>query len=532
MERYKLEIEQSKQTSIITKESFTLNDTKELEIYFKKNSSIKFIQKVIDDKIKFDMNSLIYMMQTNTKRRNREAPIIDKVEDIKTTAKYKNMICMIENEKELYIAGDIHADFISLTQIFKKTGFYDDYINIDILFLGDYVDRGKNRLNVINLLVTLEFLLPQNIWLLKGNHELFVKDENNLIKSPMMGSENNISYFFTFLNMLSKHQEYKNSFPKYFIESYADYFDNLPIVGLLNFEEIKIMAVHGGLPRPSLNIDNYYENKNLNSYLDKNTKDFVGMTMQNSFLWSDPYDKAHDGFRYTSNSRFQFNQNHFIAFSKQYGVDLLLRAHEAQNDGYKTYFDGRLISVFSTGGKDLKGNLNENTHSNYVNVSPNILYIDKYEKLIKSFEIFFDDSDMIYETKINFSNIRLNKTNQELFFENYIAPNISKSTLTRKLSESKKLIISDKFNTYLRKVIDLSDKNGFSFKQINEHNKFYGIHKDMDFYIDIKLNAIINRSDIDIYVDKFVVTKNESIPFSETEYIFQSGAVLNFILIE
>ena len=84
----------------------------------------------------------------------------------------------------------------------------------------------------------------------------------------------------------------------------------------------------------------------------------------------------------------------------------------------------------------------------------------------------------------------------------------------------------------MRKVIDLSDKDGFSFKQINEHNKFYGIHKDMDFYIDIKLNAIINRSDIDIYVDKFVVTKNESIPFSETEYIFQSGAVLNFTLVE
>ena len=31
--------------------------------------------------------------------------------------------------------------------------------NINLLFLGDYVDRGKNRLNVINLLITLELIL-------------------------------------------------------------------------------------------------------------------------------------------------------------------------------------------------------------------------------------------------------------------------------------------------------------------------------------------------------------------------------------
>jgi len=280
------------------------------------------VQKTIDDIIKFDMDSLIYMMEVNTSRRDKEDLIVNTIEDVQKTEKYQNLICMMEDEKELFVAGDVHADLISLTQIFKKTGFYADYRNIDLVFLGDYVDRGKNRLNVINLLIVLEFLLPKNIWLLKGNHELYFRDENGMIKSPMKGSEN-LSYFFTFLNMLSNHEEYKNSFPKHFIESYAKYFDYLPIVGLLNFNKVKIMVVHGGLPRANLYIDNYYEDISLNKYLDKQKKDFIGMTIPNSLLWSDPYDKNPDGFRNSSNSRFQFNKEHFVSFSKQYGIDLL-----------------------------------------------------------------------------------------------------------------------------------------------------------------------------------------------------------------
>jgi len=525
-----LEQQQSEQQSIINKESFTLEDTKELELYFKDNSSIGFIQKIIDDIIKFDMDSLIYMMGINTKRRAKEDPIINKVVDVEKTRKHQNMICMVEDEKELYVAGDVHADLVSLTQIFKKTGFYDDYRNIDLLFLGDYVDRGKNRLNVINLLMNLEFLLPENIWLLKGNHELYFRDNKGIIKSPMQGSEN-LSYFFTFLNMLSNHEEYKSSFPKHFIESYAEYFDNLPIVGLLNFNEVKIMAVHGGLPRADLHVNNYYEDTSLNKYLDKENKDFIGMTMPNSLLWSDPYDKNPAGFRNTSNSRFQFNKEHFISFSKQYGIDLLLRAHEAQNDGYKTYYDNRLISVFSTGGKDLKGNVNENSHPNYANVTPNILYIDKKNNLIKSFEIFFDDNDMIYETKILFDDIKLNRVDQESSYEDYIKTTSTESALAKKINKGSKLIITDKFNQYSRKIIDLNNKKSFSFKDIPDYNKFYGVHKDMNFVINTESNTITNSSDIEIYIDRFVLIKGESLPFSEGEYSFESGAVLKFNLL-
>lgn len=523
-----MEQQQSSQISIINKESFSLEKTKELEKFFKVNDSIEFIQKVIDDKIKFDMDSLIYMMETNTKRRDFEDPIVKKVSDINATGKYQNMLCLCEDDKELFVAGDIHADLVSLTQILKKTGFYDDYRGINLLFLGDYVDRGKNRLNVINLLITLEFLLSKNIYLLKGNHELFIKDENGVVKSPMMGSEN-ISYFFTFVNMLANHPEYQKSFPKVFIESYAEYFDNLPVIGLLNFEDIKIMAVHGGLPRASMQIDNYYKDDSLNYYLDKATKDFVGMTLPNGFLWSDPYDKAPQGFRNKSNSRYQFNKDQFISFSKIHGIDIMLRAHEALDDGYQSYFDNRLISVFSTGGKDIKGNINENSH--YKDVAPNILYIDTKTKEVKSLELFFDNSDMYCEKRITFANIQTSKKNQEFEYVDFISDTTTLNKIPKEQKEVKVLTISDKFNPNLRKTVTLKDKTSFSFKQISHHSDFYGVHKDMDFIINIDTNTITNNSHIKIHIDRYILKMSDSLPFVEGEYRFESGATLYFSLV-
>ena len=81
---------------------------------------------------------------------------------------FKEAKMLIELEAPLRVCGDIHGQYYDLLRIFEHCGYPGEY---NYLFLGDYVDRGKQSLETVCLLLTYKIKYPTKVHLLRGNHE-------------------------------------------------------------------------------------------------------------------------------------------------------------------------------------------------------------------------------------------------------------------------------------------------------------------------------------------------------------------------
>ena len=141
----------------------------------------------------------------------------------------------ITKSSRIYSIGDIHGRSDLLEKLLKK--IKEDLEkkpikNNTIIFLGDYIDRGENSKNVIELIINLSGC-SEKIFL-KGNHEdmlnNFLKDSNLLDSWLINGGDKTLTnygvdlkeFFFGKKDALQIQKEFLNKIPKehlYFLNS-------------------------------------------------------------------------------------------------------------------------------------------------------------------------------------------------------------------------------------------------------------------------------------------------------------------------
>ena len=79
---------------------------------------------------------------------------------------------LVRVDGKVVIVGDIHGQFYDLVAMLRKLKGRNQAENSQkILFLGDYVDRGNYGPEVSAYLFCLKLKYPNDIFLLRGNHE-------------------------------------------------------------------------------------------------------------------------------------------------------------------------------------------------------------------------------------------------------------------------------------------------------------------------------------------------------------------------
>ena len=84
-----------------------------------------------------------------------------------------------------YAIGDIHGSFTKLVNLLRHRTRHCGGNDFRLVFLGDYIDRGRRSRETVNLLMETQAAAPDQIVCLKGNHEDMVVNAANGLDEPM-----------------------------------------------------------------------------------------------------------------------------------------------------------------------------------------------------------------------------------------------------------------------------------------------------------------------------------------------------------
>lgn len=233
---------------------------------------------------------------------------------------------LLKLDDPITVVGDIHGQYWDLLKLIDVGGAVGE---TRYLFLGDYVDRGSFSVEVMSFLLACKVAHPTRIFMLRGNHEC-----------------RQMTAFFNF----REECEYKYDLSIY--NAFMEAFDTLPLGALINN---KYFACHGGISPELTKISQIAEIDRMR----EPPKDGIFCDL----IWADPNGKEDTEGAPKVATHFQPNDargcSYFFSaesaakFLKKNNLLCVIRAHEAQAEGYKmhktnpaTGFPG-VITVFS-----------------------------------------------------------------------------------------------------------------------------------------------------------------------------------------
>ena len=217
---------------------------------------------------------------------------------------------LLEVSAPVNICGDTHGQFNDLLRLFEFGGRPP---TTNYLFLGDYVDRGKNSIETMGLLLAYKIKYPKNVFLLRGNHESEI-----------------INHVYGFFDECKRRYNIK------IYKLFSDCFNWLPISAIV---DDKILCMQGGLSPDLTSLDKIRKIVRPTEVPDK------GLLCD--LLWSDP-DRNVQG--WGGNERgvsVTFNEKTVEDIVDKLDIDLVCRAHQVVENGYEFFADKKLVTVFS-----------------------------------------------------------------------------------------------------------------------------------------------------------------------------------------
>jgi len=232
--------------------------------------------------------------------------VLDKVREL--LVEEENVISI---QSPVSVCGDVHGQFFDVITLFQTGGNLPD---VRYIFLGDYVDRGYYSLETLTWLLLLKIRYPDRITLLRGNHE-----------------SREVSRVYGF------YEEVQTKYGSSAIWNRCQLvFDLLPLSSLI---DNRYICVHGGLSPDFSQIDDIRAIPRV-----QEIPRTGGMT---DLMWSDPAEEV-DSWKYNQRGAgWLFGQKAIDEFHRLNGTELVIRAHQLAQDGYKYQLNKRILTVWS-----------------------------------------------------------------------------------------------------------------------------------------------------------------------------------------